>query len=153
LSGSDRRSSVFFLVLSIFVLSQSFKQKLGGLHKPGPGFLPFLASLAMGILSLALLASTWSKHTERSTTSTWRGIRWVNIAVSLAALFAFAYSLEMLGFLVSTTLFMALLLRLSGRHRWYIVIGIAVGTALVAHLVFSVWLGLRLPVGFLGWGA
>ena len=53
----DRISGFFWFILSVIIAVESYRLELGTLHSPKAGFLPFLASLALGILSLVLLLS------------------------------------------------------------------------------------------------
>ena len=52
---ADRISGIFWLLFAIFVGIESYRLGLGTLHKPGPGFLYFWTSIALGIMSLVVL--------------------------------------------------------------------------------------------------
>jgi len=55
---ADRISGFFWFIFSVIIAAQSYYLEVGNLHSPKAGFLPFLASSALGILSLILLLST-----------------------------------------------------------------------------------------------
>ncbi len=71
-------------------------------------------------------------------------------AAIIVALLIYALTMEHLGFILSTTLFIAFLLWLVERQRWYVIVFGAVLSAMAAYLVFKVWLETALPIGLLG---
>jgi hypothetical protein len=71
-------------------------------------------------------------------------------ATIIVALLIYALTMEHLGFILSTTLFIAFLLWLVERQRWYVIVFGAVFSSLATYLVFKVWLETALPIGLLG---
>ena len=71
-------------------------------------------------------------------------------AAIIVALLIYALTMEHLGFILSTTLFIAFLLWLVERQRWYVIVFGAVFSSLATYLVFKVWLETALPIGLLG---
>jgi len=71
-------------------------------------------------------------------------------AAIIVALLIYALTMEHLGFILSTTLFIAFLLWLVERQRWYVILFGAVFSSLATYLVFKVWLETALPIGLLG---
>lgn len=71
-------------------------------------------------------------------------------AAVIAALLLYALTMEHLGFILSTTLFIAFLLWLVERQRWYVIVFGAVLFSVATYLVFKVWLETALPIGWLG---
>jgi hypothetical protein len=65
-------------------------------------------------------------------------------------LMLYALSMEHLGFIISTSFFIAFLLWLVERQRWYVIVFGSVFAALAAYLVFKVWLDTALPLGLFG---
>ncbi|MCE9663672.1 tripartite tricarboxylate transporter TctB family protein [Halomonas sp. M5N1S17] len=62
---------------------------------------------------------------------------------------AYVYGIEWLGFVVSSWLYMTLLLMLFSVKSWLIVAAFPVGTALFIYLTFDMWLSIPLPKGIL----
>jgi len=54
------------------------------------------------------------------------------------------------GMIVGTALFLVFVLRVVERHRWTTVLGVALAAAAVNYLVFTYWLRVPFPTGFLG---
>ena len=71
-------------------------------------------------------------------------------AAIIVAVLIYALTMEHLGFILSTTLFIAFLLWLVERQRWYVIVFGAVLSSMVTYLVFKVWLETALPIGLLG---
>jgi hypothetical protein len=71
-------------------------------------------------------------------------------AAIIVALLIYALTMEHLGFILSTTLFIGFLLWLVERQRWYVIVFGAVLSSMATYLVFKVWLETALPIGLLG---
>lgn len=144
----DRFSGIFLLVLSGYVLFESRRLGLGYLYKPGPGLFPFLAGGAIGVLALILLYQTgWAKKggKEPEAIISWRGT-----LLSFLFLIVYISLLETLGFIPTTFLFIAALLRIVERKGWGPSILTAVLASLVAFGLFGIILEGDLPPGLLG---
>ena len=62
MSKGDRLSGMFWLVISLVIAVESSRLGVGQLHASQAGFLPFVASLLLGVLSLSLLFSARRKR-------------------------------------------------------------------------------------------
>ncbi|MGY6563415.1 MAG: tripartite tricarboxylate transporter TctB family protein [Halomonadaceae bacterium] len=70
--------------------------------------------------------------------------------VSFAVLtVAYVFGIEWVGFVISSWLYMALLLILFSVKSWLIIVFFPAGTALFIHLTFDMWLSIPLPKGIL----
>jgi dolichyl-phosphate-mannose--protein O-mannosyl transferase len=76
--------------------------------------------------------------------------RWWNIVVIFGALIAYALSLEKVGFLINTFLFMLVLLKVVEPQSWKKAILGGLITAIASDLVFNIILGAQIPSGILG---
>ncbi len=122
---------------------------MGDLHRPGPGFLPFYASLLLaGLALVSLLQDLRAMRGPGSALG--GGVRWGRWILMLTSLFLYVGLLERLGFLVATFLLMLVLFRLLQPYRWVTVVTLALLTMASAYLFFVVLLESRLPVGVLG---
>jgi putative tricarboxylic transport membrane protein len=148
---ADRISGIFWLVFALFVGFESYRLGLGTLHKPGPGFLFFWASIALGLMSLVILFRAWSgKKTEEAKVSIFGKQNTAKILLVLISVFLYALFMETLGFIPVTLLLFIFLLGIIEKKRWWYTIFVSVVVTAVAYLIFEIWLRSQLPKGFLG---
>lgn len=151
---SERIGALIWLFLGTGVCIGSTTMRMGNIHRPGPGFMPFLAGALLGLFGLILLLSTISKGggEERHITSKNEGIEknWVMCLSCLLALFGYAFLLEPLGFYTTSGLFLFALFKMQNPKRWgrpLISAGVAV---VLSYLLFTVILKIRFPAGISG---
>lgn len=117
---------------------------------PGPAFLPVLLGVALALLSLILLGVALRKRAgERP--DFWAG--WpgtLRILVILLALLGYAFLFERLGYVVSTTLFLAFLLAVVEPQPWWVVASIPLVSSFLSYLLFVRGLKIPFPKGPLG---
>ena len=142
--------NLFWLLFSLLTCIESYRLKLGVVTKPGPGFFPFGAGFIMLILSLIALFQWMGKKDSSEKTVQKKPVRWWNIVIILAAIPAYALSLEKIGFLINTFLFISLLLKVVEPQTWKTSILGGVITAIAANLVFNVLFQAQIPSGILG---
>lgn len=144
----DLISSIVLLALAAVALMYAIKLPFGTLKSPHVGFFPLIVAILLGILSLCLL---WQAIKEKEGISFfWSSSEgWKRISLTFGALFATAISFERLGYVISTLLLMAFLLRVIGRQKWSVVIMTAFLSALGFYLVFGILLKSPLPTGIL----
>jgi hypothetical protein len=143
----------FWVVLGAVVVCGSHRLGIGRLLEPGPGLMPFILGIAMGVLAFFKLAGQMraanedSKQAEKTIVAGLRkGVG--RIAVISSALFAYALLLEPLGYLITTFGVMAFLLKAAGPTRWARVMVYAGIITLVSYFGFG-YLGTRFPPGLL----
>ena len=138
---------IFWFLLSLFVCVESFRLGLGRFNAPGPGFLPFGASLAILLLSFLLLLKERGREFIGKAVPLFRGKRIRNVILILAGVFAFPLLLGRLGFFLCTFLFIGFCLRMIVPHRWKVVFGMSAGVTIACYLLFDAWLTIQLPKG------
>jgi putative tricarboxylic transport membrane protein len=141
--------NIFWLVLSTAVCVESWSLKVGGLHNPGPGFLPFYTAILLGVLALISLLQTL-KESEGSASEIWGGIQFGKLAILLGALFLYVFLLDWLGFLLGTFLLLLVLFRIVEPYGWKTILLSSLLTTGGTYLFFVILLESRLPRGFLG---
>jgi putative tricarboxylic transport membrane protein len=148
---SDRISTLFFVGLSLFICEQSVVFGLGTLDTPGAGMLSFGAGAGMGILALWLLIQSFRSKETHDEVQGGEAFRWGKFWLVCICLFGYAIVVNWLGFVLTTFIVvLALFYILESKKGWRIMIEAAL-IAVVNHLFFVEWLGLRPPQGFLGW--
>ena len=143
---ADRWIGAFFALFSLYVCVESVRLGLGTYHRPGPGFLSFLAGIILGVLSLALISLVLFRSTEKAQV-------WHNrdqILMVFLAMLGFTLLLEWLGFILTAFLLIGFLLKVVERRGWGFSVGVALAVAGASYVVFDLWLVARLPAGILG---
>lgn len=141
--------NIFWLVLSTAVCVESWSLKVGGLHNPGPGFLPFYTAILLGLLALISLLQTL-KESEGPASEIWGGIQFGKLAILLGTLFLYVFLLDRLGFLLGTFLLLLVLFRIVEPYSWKIVLFSSLLTTAATYFFFVILLESRLPRGL--WG-
>ncbi len=117
-----------------------------GVWGPGPGLMPFLVSGILLLVSLGLLARGLRKQAPEVGKPAAK-VDYGKILLVLAALFAYAFLLDRLGYVVVTFLLLGLLFWKMGT-RWSYALIASAGTALLTYFLFT-YLGLLFPEGIL----
>ncbi len=142
--------NVFWLLFSLITCIESYRLNLGEIQRPGPGFFPFSVGLVMVCLSLAALFQSIGKRNDTEKTARQEPLRWWNIVIILAATLAYALTIETIGFLVNTFLFVCLMLKVIEPQTWKKSILVGLITAVAANLVFNVIFRAQIPSGIFG---
>jgi putative tricarboxylic transport membrane protein len=143
-------SAVTLLGLALVALLEASKLPFGRLSSPQAGFFPLILATFLAIFSLLLMAQAISEPKEPSRASRRGSAIWKRIVLAVGALFVFGVLFESLGYVMSTFLFIAFLLRAVEQQKWSLVVVVAFFTSLATYLVFGLLLNTPLPGGFLG---
>ncbi|MFA5027112.1 MAG: tripartite tricarboxylate transporter TctB family protein [Candidatus Methylomirabilota bacterium] len=136
----DQLSGGLFFVLGCAICLHSLQYRLGTLAAPESGLMPFLSGAAIALLAaLGFLLGTLRRLRGEGWRPLFRGVAWRRGLLQTR-----------LGFTLTTVLFIGFLLRAIFPQRWSVVIVTAVLTAVIAYLVFEVWLQAQLPMGPFG---
>ncbi len=74
----------------------------------------------------------------------------VRVGIIAAAILGAAIVLPVLGYTLTMTLMLAVVLFFVSKRPWWLALVVGVGAALASRLVFEVWLGTALPVSSIG---
>jgi putative tricarboxylic transport membrane protein len=146
----DFYTGLFWVLFSLVTCIEAYRLKLGDIHQPGLGFFPFWTGIIMGILSLLVLFQSIREKETKDSMVQYEPFGSWNIIAVLAILTAFFLSLEKVGFLINTFLFIGIMLKLVYFQSWRTTILGALGTAIAAQLLFNVLLKAQIPSGILG---
>ena len=147
MKSHDRGSSLFWLLLAIFICIQSLRMGIGTPRNPGMGFMTFGSSVLLGILSLAIFFQTFLKNEAAGTTPTLSFLGWKKMIFVVIALSVYSALLPILGYLIATFLLMSFLFWVKEGMRWQWIFGSAFLASLVTYIVFSKWLNCQFPDG------
>lgn len=146
----DRVGGGIWMVLGIALGIGSLRLGLGSLHKPGPGFMPFLTGVLLGLMGLLLaFLDTRKRSEEKGEEKVSLRQFWGKGVYSLAASFLYAFFLDPLGFIVATFLLIFSLLKIMGTRKWFTPILISFLTVALSYFIFDLWLRIDFPKGIL----
>ncbi len=149
----DLFSSVFWMLIGIWVCIGGYDLNLGTLHDPGSGFIFFWVGVIMvGLSLIILLRAIRLERKVGELKSLWSGVRWKKNIYVLLALLVYAYAFTSLGFILSTVLLLIFLFKAVEPQKWSVAIMGAILSALIGYSVFQLWLGSQLPKGLLNIG-
>lgn len=144
---ADRWAGMAFLLVGLGQAGASLGLGLGTAREPGPGFLPLLTGGVLAILGLALGLRSWggtSLVRREAIISTFP----TRLLLVAAMLLTYPLLLEQGGFLLMTTILLVVILRAFSGARLGRHVGMAAILTLASYLMFSRWLGVPLPRGF-----
>ena len=148
---AERWAATILTVFGVAALVAARRLPFGTITQPGAGFFPVCLAAMLTLVGIALLVS--ALRGPGDTTAVGFGSARAGLAragVTLLALVGYAFLLEPVGFGLTTFVLITILFRAVEPQRWPIALGGAAATVVVAHLLFRIWLGVRLPVG--PWG-
>mgnify|MGYP005860841437 CR=1 FL=1 len=142
-------ASILFIG-SIWYSSEALKMPLMAGKAPGSGWMPLLLGVLMAFLSVLLFLADVRKPASQDKPIAWpqgRGlVNNIGILVGLAISVAL---LQLVGYLISTFVFLLGLLFLLGRYNWKFATGMAAASTAVLYWIFKIWLAIPLPPGLI----
>ena len=149
---ADLITGVVLLVLSGYVIREAWLMPPSATFGPGSGFLPFWLGVLLAVLAVILLVTARRRPaTEKDGKSPFPGPQaLITIGSVLGGLAAYIVLLEILGFLADTFLYVAFLLGVVEREKWFITLLVAASTTVGLYLIFQVLLGITLPSNMFG---
>jgi putative tricarboxylic transport membrane protein len=117
--------------------------KLGSIHVPDAGFLPFLCGAGLAILGIIwLLILQWTKEQAHEGAAEKR--LWYRPVLSLVLMALYGWAMETIGYITSTLIFMVAWEQIIEREKWLKTMVISLLGTLAMYALF-VYL-LRVPV-------
>jgi len=150
--NADRLSAFFWLILGGGGVWGSISLGLGTTREPGSGFLSFLASGSVCLMALIIFAQSLRKKAETVPTisALWSGLRWKRpLGVGFITL-GYILVFNLLGFAVTTFLFLIVLFRGLETLAWKKSLWIALISTSFTYLLLRISLEASLPKGIFG---
>ncbi len=140
------------MIFAAFFCLEGSKLPLGTPRQPGPALLPLgYGGLLFFLAAIFVLRSGLKREeTGDSARSPWRGLKWKRVPYVLAGVLGYAFCLEFLGYLISTTFLMIVLFLVKGLRRTFLVLSGGLAITIITYILFKGLLKVRLPSGFLG---
>ncbi len=136
-------------MLGVGILWEGRHLPFGRLSAPGPRFYPAILASLLILLSLILIISEGKKKSGKGTLPSWTGSLQQVLPV-YAALLAYFFFMEYLGFAIAAVLLMTFLFAKVAALRWYGAVSGALISTGMAYLLFELVLKSHLPRGLLG---
>lgn len=146
----DRLSGVFFFCVGAFFALYASTIEIGAWNEPGPGFLPFWGGVTLVTMSIALLARTWKRIGLVRPPFFPESDSWKRVAATFVALTAYNLVFDVLGFTLTTFLFIGFLVKCIFPQSWLRSLIVAAAAAIMARVLFVNFLQTQLPQGLLG---
>jgi putative tricarboxylic transport membrane protein len=152
--GLDRIPCLIWLGLGVFFTVGSRKYGIGSLDEPGPGFFPMIGGVLLCLAALSHLVQLMLKPEGGTRESgLWVEAHWGRSVVVVAGLVLYAFSVDLLGFIIATFLLMFVLFSLYDRTKYIFAILGSLSVTTITYFVFSIWLKVQFPAGILRrWG-
>ena len=141
-------SSFLLMSFSVLIFVSSLQVGVGNFRSPGPGFMGFLSSILLIVLTGIVLVKENIKSAVGQENES--SIRWESLkkpCILTVALCGYTFFLETLGYLVSTFLLMFIMLLINNPRKWYLHLVNAFVIVNVTYLVFYKMLRVLLPAG------
>ncbi len=148
--NSDRVTSVFWLCISVIVSVASFRLGLGKVTEPGSGFMPFGASVLLGILSIICFLQAKEQRKSEDLEPLFHGKFWFKVVVVFVVLFFYALTIPFAGYTITTFVLLIILFWIAGEKKIWKVVVYSFSTTVLTYYVFSKWLSLQFPIGPFG---
>ena len=147
--SADRITASVLLAFSVAFSAGALQQyQWWGPGGPGPAFLPFWLGLVMAFLALGMLIrSLKQQYAGEAWLPRGEGLR--DMLVVLGVTVAFVALLRVTGMVLGTAIYLVVLVRYLGRHRWWVTLLVAAAAAGFNWLVFVRWLRVPMPEGML----
>lgn len=143
-------SAVTLLAIALAALLEASKLPFGRLSSPQAGFFPLILAIFLAIFSVVLMTQAISGTKEEARASLTGSPIWKRTVLAVGALVVFGVVFESLGYVITTFLFIAFLLRAVEQQKWSLVVVVAFFTSLATYLVFGLLLNTPLPGGIIG---
>jgi putative tricarboxylic transport membrane protein len=139
------------VAFSLAVFHQTTQIPVSPLYsKVGPTIFPYLVAGGLFLLGLALVIQAWrGEWGETDADNDAQPTDWHSLGWLALGLFLNVALIDLLGFIIASTLLFVCTARAFGSLNWKRDLGIAVALALIAYLGFSRLLGISIGAGVL----
>ena len=145
-------AAAVFAVLFAVWAQQSWQLSLQDSLGPGPGFFPFVLSIAGVALAVTLIVKPLPRAESDADTDVLlipeRDALW-RVLIMLAALIVATAALDIVGYRIAMGVFCVVLLRVLGARNWWVIVIFAIAASVGAYALFSDVLKVPLPEGLL----
>ena len=150
MNALDRGSCIFLVAFSVLIGFLSLQLGIGGLELMGAGFMPFLASILLFLLSLiVLIRGLWAGEKRASEKSRPKWEEMKKPLMLVGGLIVYAFLLKLFGYILMTFALVYFLFFMMQPKKWRIDLFFAALVSILSFILFDAWLSVRLPAGVL----
>jgi putative tricarboxylic transport membrane protein len=141
----ERITAVVTVVGGLAIMHYAWRTlKLGSIHTPDAGLLPFLCGAGLAVLGFIwALMLQWTEEKEQEASSGKK--LWYKPLLSLLLMVLYAWAMEAVGYITSTLLFMVAWEQIVERECWVKTIVIALLGTLSMYVLFVYFLNVPIP--------
>jgi len=139
--------SLFFLITGVAYFIESLKLPLGKASAPGAGFYPLLVGLFLTVLALSLFFSQRKKTEDIEEFP--KGSERTRVIALAITLVLFVILLKPLGYIISTTGMLILIIKIFGLRKWRYIILLSIITTAISYYIFEKLMAIPFPPGLL----
>lgn len=150
MNKAETIAGAVFVAIGAFMLFEAMKFPYMLADVPGPGFLP--RWIAIGIIGTGLVLTAKGIRPGLAVQAVidWPDATgWRRVGLMIGALAVSLLVLDKLGFLVTTALFMVVVVYGLGSRSWWTLVSMPLVAAIGLYVIFAVWLRVPLPKGIL----
>jgi hypothetical protein len=140
--------SIMLVGFGIFIATLSYRLGLGTRAKPGPGMMPFFASILLSLCSLPILSRNVlyvKKGKKPEEKGVWTQVDFRKIALIFFSIIVFLVLQGTLGFVVATFFCLFILFKWVGSMRLIWTLFAAVLTVFIVYFLFVIILRVYMP--------
>lgn len=144
---SDQFSGLMLILLALYVGWENRAYPVGTLQEPGPGYVPLLLAIFLGVMGLLIVI--WGGRSQPLA-----AIRWPEVTRAIVILLACgvgAFALERIGYRLTVIAFLIFFLGVVERRRPLAVALVSIGFGLASYYVVGDLLHVPLPRSPWGW--
>ena len=140
--------AICWAMLGAFIAVISYGLKIGNVHHPGPGLMPFVLGMCLILCSIPILVGSSLEvfsRTKKDEDGIWKGVNLKKILLVVGCLFLYPLILEKMGYLVTTFIVFLFFFKLAGIGKWRFALLASFLTAVISYFFFNALLEGQLP--------
>jgi len=149
----DRISGIILFLLGLGICLKSVTYPVGSFKAPGGGLFPLLISIIlMGLSGLMTIQTFGEKDKWEALKGSFipRKDSYRKIFIGVIAMLSFRYLLPVIGFALSSFIFIFFVATFLSKYRWNVSLLFSVLTTLVFYSLFQLWLKVPMPQTIFG---
>lgn len=142
------QESIFFLIISIFMVIYSLKthySTVGLQWQISPYLFPLLIAIFIGLLSISLFIDGIRDQKSSNKESKKTEIRWKDVLYTIIVSIIYYIAMRLIGFIASTIIFLVSMFLYLGEKRIWLIALISIISTLSIYIIFGVLLHVMLP--------